>query len=450
MTTSDIKRIAYIRSIPVSRAGPYIPELARTVTDAGREARIFYTDGDCGAADFPGGTWEKLPEDATPDQIADRVRAWGADGVVSLSFPDEAGLRDAVVKEKLARHAIPMVSNGLDPSRLLADKWETKKILADHGLDTPHGMLVDGTLLKKGAAEVPVYADIIRLKAEEIGYPLLTKAVWGSSGNGIRFIRDRAELEEYLATPDEGNHVLERCITGELCTVELVGTDGEYAVQPLCFTGPTGGRPTFAFWELRSSAPRPADDAAFEPVAEKLKKLCTTLGITGVINLDIIYSGGTYYVLEINPRVSGATALGVAASGRNTYLAMTEILLGEWQAPAVPVLPRRRWSLEFPVHNVTDAFVEQAEQALDVVQITPTLVVDGHEYGGLMIASCEYGDEARFLQVITDLDAGHQVLRPEMLTRLGELLTGSAAQSGSTAQSDPATRLTGPAAQAVA
>ncbi|ESU51521.1 hypothetical protein P376_0502 [Streptomyces sp. HCCB10043] len=78
---------------------------------------------------------------------------------------------------------------------------------------------------------------------------------------------------------------------------------------------------------------------------------------------------------------------------------------------------------------MTDAFVEEAERALDVVQITPTLVVDGREYGGLMIASCEYGDEARFLQVITDLDAAHQVLRPEMLTQLKELLTGPAARA---------------------
>ncbi|MFF3264589.1 acetyl-CoA carboxylase biotin carboxylase subunit family protein [Streptomyces sp. NPDC002932] len=429
MTASDIKRIAYIRSIPVSRAGPYIPELARAVTEAGREARIFYTDGDCGAEDFPGGTWEKLPEDATPDRIVDRVRAWGADGVVSLSFPDEAGLRDAVVKERLARLGIPMVSNGLDPARLLADKWETKKILADHGLDTPQGILVDGTLLKNGAADVPVYADIIRLKAEEIGYPLLTKAVWGSSGNGIRFLRDRDDLEEYLAAPDEGNFVMERCITGELCTVELVGADGAYAVQPLCFTGPTGGKPAFAFWELRSSAPRAADDAAFEPVAEKLKKLCTTLGITGVINLDIIYSGGTYHILEINPRVSGATALGVAASGRNTYLAMTDILLGRWRAPAGPVLPRQRWSLEFPVNNVTGAFVKEAERDLDVVQITPTLVVDGREYGGLMIVSCEYGAEAAFLRHLTALDAVHHVLSPDMRAQIEQLLTGPAAHA---------------------
>ncbi|MEV8016103.1 ATP-grasp domain-containing protein [Streptomyces sp. NPDC086554] len=429
MTASDIKRIAYIRSIPISRAGPYIPQLAQAVADTGRDARIFYTDGDCSAEDFPGGTWEKLPEDATPDQIVDRIRAWDADGVVSLSFPDEAGLRDAVVKEKLARYGIPMVSNGLEPSRLLADKWETKKILVDHGLDTPQGMLIDGTLLKNGAAGVPVYADIIRLKAEEIGYPLLTKAVWGSSGSGIRFIRDRADLEAYLASPDEGNFVLERCITGELCTVELVGADGEYAVQPLCFTGPTGGEPTFAFWELRSSAPRAADDAAFAPVAEKLKKLCATLGISGVINLDIIYSGGTYYVLEINPRVSGATALGVAASGCNTYLTMTDILLGQWQAPAEPVLPRRRWSLEFPVNNVTAAFIQEAEQALDIVQITPTLVVDGREYGGLLIASCEYGSEADFLQQITALDATHDVVSPDMLAQLKELFTSPAAQS---------------------
>ncbi|MFJ8387838.1 ATP-grasp domain-containing protein [Streptomyces sp. NPDC094438] len=276
---------------------------------------------------------------------------------------------------------------------------------------------------------MPVYADIIRLKAEEIGYPLLTKAVWGSSGNGIRFIRDRAGLEEYLATPDEGNFVLERCITGELRTVELVGAAGEYAVQPLCFTGPTGGKPTFAFWELRSSAPRAAEDAAFEPVAQKLKRLCTTLGITGVINLDISYSGGTYYILEINPRVSGATALGVAASGRNTYLAMTDILLGQWKAPAEPVLPRQRWSLEFPVNDVTDVFIKEAEQTLDVIQITPSLVVDGREYGGLMITSCEYGAEAGFLQRITALDATHHVVSADMLAQLKELLTGPVAQA---------------------
>ncbi|MEU1128634.1 ATP-grasp domain-containing protein [Streptomyces sp. NPDC005900] len=429
MTAADIKRIAYIRSIPISRAGPYIPDLARAVAATGREARIFYTDGDCDAADFPGGTWEKLPEDATPDLIADRIRAWGADGVVSLSFPDEAGLRDAVVKERLARHGIPMVSNGIEPSRLLADKWETKKILTDHGLETPPGIFVDGTLLKHGAAAVPAYADIIRVKAEGIGYPLLSKAVWGSSGNGMRFLRDRADLESWLAAPDEGNVVLEKCVTGELCTVELVGADGRFAVQPLCFTGSTGGEPTFAFWELRSSAPRARDDAAFAPVAEKLKKLCATVGITGVINLDIVYSHGTYYVLEINPRVSGATALGVAASGHNTYLSMTDILLGQWRAPAEPVLPRQRWSLEFPVNGVTDAFVEEADQALDIVQITPALVVDGREYGGLLIATCEYGAETDFLDRITALDATHRVLSPDMLTRLKELLTGPAAQS---------------------
>lgn len=430
MTESDIKRIAYIRSIPISRAGPYIPEISRTVTaDGTTQARIFFTDGECGAQDFPGGSWEKLPDNARPDEIVERILAWGADGVVSLSFPDEAGLRDAVVKEKLAAHGIPMVTNGLEPGRLLADKWETKKILADYGLDTPAGMLIDGTLLKNGGEDIPVYADIIRWKAEQIGYPLLTKAVWGSSGNGIRFIRDRAGLEEYLADPDEGNFVMEQCIAGELCTVELVGADGEYAVQPLCFTGPTGGKPTFAFWELRSSAPRAADDAAFLPVADKLKKLCTGMGITGVINLDIIYSGGIYYVLEINPRVSGATALGIAASGCNSYLAMTDILLGTWGPQPEPVLERRRWSLEFPVNNVTDAFTAAAAAQVDVVQVTPKLVVDGKEYGGLMIATCEYGSEDAFLKSMASLNAEYGVLSADMARQLEQLLTSPAAQA---------------------
>lgn len=301
-----MRRIAFLRSIEIQQTKPYLTSLESRFEREGIEAKLFYTDGDCGPDDFPG-TAEKLPGDISPAELAKKVIDWSADGVVSLSIADENALRDAVVKRILEPVGIPMVGHSLAAVHVGSNKWETKGLLRDHGFDIPGGILVDSDVLAGRGLRIPAYVDSILMQASDLGYPLISKPLWDCMGVGMVAISDESELQEHLARPHDGNFILEQCVSGEICSVEVVGARGSYVVQPRVWQGPAEAGPVFNFGRLRYAAPRPGHDEAFAPVAEKLQALCRALDLEGAIGIDMIYQDGRYKILEINPRVTGTT-----------------------------------------------------------------------------------------------------------------------------------------------
>jgi len=417
-------RIAFLRSIEIQQTDPYLSRLDEAFRTKGIQAKLFYTDGDCGPDDFPGES-EKLDPSPSCDDIVRKLLEWRADGVVSISIPDECSLRDAIVKEKLARHGIPMVMHGVETTVRLANKWVTKQTVLDHGLNTPPGILVDGDLLNGRNLPVPAYLDFVERKAEELGFPLLSKPLWDCLANGIRYIGSNADLNEYLREPYDGNVVLERCLAGELCSVEIVGSQGRYVVQPLIWKGRTGGEPSFLFEQLRFSAPRRIADARFRSVAARLTRLCAELEIDGAIEVEMIYSDGDYHIIEINPRVSGSTTLSIAASGLNTYECLLQILLGAWPQEHSHVTGgRRRFAFQFPIVSPDVDLLHDAERELDLVRAS-SFHIDGKVHANMVI-TCEFGDEMALGAALESLCARHDFLHPSMLGDIESLLARTA------------------------
>ncbi|WP_330342046.1 ATP-grasp domain-containing protein [Streptomyces sp. NBC_00557] len=46
--------------------------------------------------------------------------------------------------------------------------------------------------------------------------------------------------------------------------------------------------------------------------------LCTQLGVEGSVHVDMIHTDAVHHVLEVNPRLGGATTRSLAATGLNT------------------------------------------------------------------------------------------------------------------------------------
>ncbi|MDH6135818.1 hypothetical protein P3T37_005235 [Kitasatospora sp. MAA4] len=412
-------RIALLRSIEIQQTDPYVGQLSSLCKELDLQLKLFYTDGECAPGDFPGES-EKLASDLSSEAIAELILAWGADGVISLSIPDENSLRDAVVKERLAAHGVPMVMHGLDATCALANKWETKLVLAAHGLASPAGLLIDGDVLNGRNVPVPAYRDFLTAKASEIGYPVLSKPLWDCLGTGIRFLPDQDALVAYLDDPYDGNTVLEKCLSGELCSVEIIGRTGSYAVQPLIWKGPTGGAPSFAFGTVRYTAPRQEPDAHFEPVAERLRGLCEGLGIEGAIEVEMIYADGDYHVIEINPRVSGSTTLSIAASGSNTYAGLIHLLLGNWAQESRGFGERRRLAFQLPICPPTPALSAVLGQRLDLIRAS-SFHIDGRTYAN-MVVTCEFDGTATLAATLLELTLEHGLLAPPVLAELENLL----------------------------
>lgn len=345
-----MKRIAYTRSTEVQNAAPYLPGLQKLFATRGIHAKLFYTQGECREKDFPGET-EKINEEISALALAEHLIEWRPDGVVSLAIPDENALRDSLVGEILAQHNIKMIAHPIAAAQIFSNKWDTKLTLAQFDLKTPKAILLDGDLTNQRNIAFPAYRELIHRNASEIGYPVLTKPLWDSLGNGIEFHRNSESLNSYLASPYNGNVVLEKFLDGVLCSVEVIGSNGTYLFQPILWKGQTDLRSTLFFNEVRHSIVGAHEKRIFGNTAQRIVKLCNHLKIEGVIEVEMIFHDGEYYIIEINPRVSGTTVLSSAASSINTFEALTHMLLGTWSQFAIENAnseEAEKFALQFP------------------------------------------------------------------------------------------------------
>ncbi|MFF4421559.1 ATP-grasp domain-containing protein [Streptomyces sp. NPDC001549] len=434
-----MRKIAFLRSVRIQRADPYVQQAVRGLAADGIEAGLFHTSGTAGDEDFPGYR-ERLDRGVTPRELADAVAAWGADAAVSISLPCENALRDAAAKAFLDAVGIPTVMTPLAATMLLVDKWETKQLCERAGLLVPAGFRVDSDLLVGRGLAVPGYRDALRAQAERIGYPLMSKPVWDSTSMGIRTLRSPADLDAYLApgTPVPGavpgpssaavsaavptvvSAVVEQVVEGDLCSVDIVGRPGAYQVLPLCWTGRAGAEPVFTFADLRWCGPREEADAAFAEVARTLVALCGSLGVHGSVNVDMIYTGGRFVVLEINPRIGGATTLSCAASGTNTFASLARLARG---LPFTGGTARRAgWAIEFLAGDgIPPAVLTELRQRVRVVT-AHELVIDGTSHGDIVVITLAEGDEDRTVKALAELHKATGFPAAEVMGKITSLL----------------------------
>ncbi|MET4642452.1 ATP-grasp domain-containing protein [Streptomyces sp. NPDC055775] len=424
-----MRRIAFLRSIEIQQTKPFLTALEARLQREDTEAKLFYTDGECGPDDFPGES-EKIAGDISADELAKKVIGWGADGVISLSIADENALRDSVVRRRLETVGIPMVAHSLAATSLTANKWETKRLLEEHGFDIPPGVLVDSDVLAGRGLRIPAYVDSILIQTADMGYPVLSKPLWDCMGAGMVPLADEAELERHLTEPHSGNFILERCVSGEICSVEVVGARGQYVVHPVVWQGPAETGPVFNFGRLRYVAPRREADLAFAPVAEKLKKLARALDLHGAVGLDMIYEDGIYRILEINPRVTGTTTPCIASTGFNTYDCLLSILDGTWPDEADHGHGLQRVCLQFPVRELSPEFVHDVTRELDVVR-TQSLNIDGVDHPNVII-TCELDDRAKLPAKLESLWQRHEFTDRSFLRQIAAAVGVADAEAAAT------------------
>ncbi|WP_330334580.1 ATP-grasp domain-containing protein [Streptomyces sp. NBC_00536] len=419
-----MRKIAFLRSVRIQRADPYIQRAVRALADDGIESGLFHTSGAAGDDDFPGHR-QRLDRGVTPRELADAVAAWGADAAVSISLPCENALRDAAAKAFLDAAGIPTVMTPLAATMLLVDKWETKQRCRRAGLPVPDGFRIDSDLLAGRGLAVPGYRDALRALAEGTGYPLMSKPVWDSTSMGIRTLRSPADLDAHLDAhhepgPGAVSTVVEEVVVGDLCSVDIVGRPGSYQVLPPCWTGRAGPEPVFTFADLRWCGPRAEADAAFAEVARALVDFCADLGVYGSVNVDMIYTGGRFVVLEVNPRIGGATTLSCAASGTNTFTSLARMARGlPLTAGAVP---RVGWAIEFLAGDgIAPAVVAELRRLVRVVT-AHELVIDGASHGDIVVITLAEGEEDRTVKSLTELHETTGFPAADVLGKITSLL----------------------------
>jgi carbamoyl-phosphate synthase large subunit len=225
---------------------------------------------------------------------------------VCIQFGGQTPLKLARAIER-AGHRI--LGTPFDAVDLAEDRERFGRLAASHGVRCPAwGVAASGG----EAAEI----------AARVGYPVLVRPSYVLGGRAMRVCYQEADVRAAMESVD-GAVLVDRFLESAI----------ELDVDALC-----DGRNTYvaAVMEHVEEAgihsgdsscvlPAPSDSAE---IRELVRRLGPSLGVVGLLNVQLALSGGEVYVLEVNPRASRTVPYASKATGINLVDAACRLVAG--------------------------------------------------------------------------------------------------------------------------
>ena len=268
------------------------------------------------------------------ERIADELIALKPDIVVAVSFwtpPfDWLSLNDALVAETLSQRGVKVISNSVETQMLCFDKKVTHDFLKSNGFSTAKALYIRHSLFwaERNNLEVKenVYKDYIFREIKKLRFPIVVKDTVGLSSFSVDVLRTLNEAKAYLTSKkNNGDRLVEEFIEGEQFGAEIYGSNGRYDIfGPFTFSvnqyGITSPKQSIRFGPVLS------EKYNGEEMKQELVRLATLLHINGVCQVDLVFSEAQkkWFIIEINPRLSGMTKTVSAAYNFNPLLALLD------------------------------------------------------------------------------------------------------------------------------
>ncbi|MDD7011303.1 MAG: ATP-grasp domain-containing protein [Candidatus Treponema excrementipullorum] len=254
-------------------------------------------------------------------EITQIILSYQPDLVLSASYwiqPfDWLPLQDALVAELLKKKGIQTVCHDSKTVLTCFNKSKTHNFLISQGLPAPKQVYIHHELYvsHKNRREIlhNPYREFIFSQLETLQYPVVVKDTVGFSSYGTEVLQNAHQVKTYLDSKRNNfDRVVEEYIPGIQIGVEIHGEPGNYVVFP-----------PFLFSVNKYGITSPKLGCKFGPLTEKdvnltdlyelIIKVSKTLQFKGSAQIDLIYSQSQWYILEINPRLSGMTSTCAAA-----------------------------------------------------------------------------------------------------------------------------------------
>ncbi len=332
-----------------------------------------------------GGLGEKAPSveyavlrGRTPAALADEIALLRPDLAIAYSFwepPfDWMALQDSMIGERLREKGIRVFCNPSRSQLLCFDKAEASRFFAARGFACARCVHVKRELYwcERGnsAIESNVYKEYIFRELETLRYPVIVKSAYGlSSYSMLRAVSPRQVIACLNSGKTKTDSLVEEYIDGIQAGAEIYGRKGAYTVlPPFLFStdkwgitspkqgiklGPLTGLPAdgagLSGRELSAGAGTAAgavpggeemdggngaDSAclglrrSLGALEQTLTRLATELELDGVAQVDLVFSGGKWYIIEVNPRLSGLSDTNAIAFGKSPIERLLEAALG--------------------------------------------------------------------------------------------------------------------------
>ena len=272
--------------------------------------------------------------------IAQEILDLHPDAAFSASFwvtpYDWLPLQDALVAQILAEHGVKTVCPSADSAFSAFDKWQTHLLLEKHGFSIPNAVYVHHELFwcERGNKEIKtnVYKDYVLSAIQKLKLPLIIKDTVGLSSYGAEVVPTYKAAAGFLQShKNSSDRIVEEYVSGFQFGTEIHGTPGSYTVMPPFMFSVNQYGITSPKQSVKAG-PVTSDCFKIAELNDMLVRLAEELGFSGIVQVDLVFSpenGGKWYILEINPRLSGMSELYARAQGLSLCKILLKIVLGQ-------------------------------------------------------------------------------------------------------------------------
>ena len=264
-----------------------------------------------------------VQEDAGIEEFAKKVLSFQPDIAIAMTFwvspYDWLTVNDALVAEKLEKEGVKTFCHSVEAGLTCFDKWKTHQFMELQGVNVPSALFIDHDLYFCAGSHKEVidnvYKNSIRSQLEKLNLPIIIKDSAGLSSYGMTVVHSYGEAEGYLNSKrNNSNRIVEEYIRGQQFGLEIYGVPGNYTVFPLF---------NFSLNQYGITSPKQSAKYGPFPLDDELKNsvllLAEKLELRGCAQFDLIKSQEKWYVIEINPRLSGMTFTSSVLCGKTVF-----------------------------------------------------------------------------------------------------------------------------------
>ena len=293
-----------------------------------------------------------LEKETSPKDFASFIQKLEPDLAISVSYwlsPfDWLSLQDSLIAEYLSENNVKVLCNSLENQEMCFNKWETQLALEAKGFSVPKSIYLSHDLFwaersNKSIIHNP-YKELILSKLKKMTFPVVIKSLTGFSSYGMDVAKTFPEALHFL-TQKSGNEdkIIQEYKDGLHFGLEIYGTKDCFEIKPpflfsLNKYGITSPKQSVKIGPFYWEEPEYQEKFKLSTLKNDMERLWKTFGFSGSIQVDLVFSERKWYIIEINPRLSGMTF---------TYAALEKCSPQELLLKAVlPNLERQKPTLE--------------------------------------------------------------------------------------------------------
>ena len=254
------------------------------------------------------------------EEIVSIIKNLNPDLALALSFwtvpYDWLPVKDSLIGERLRELGIKVICHPLETTMLCFNKQETHAFLEKYNINCAKSLFVNHDLYfsadSKKEVRYNVYKEAVITKLEKMRLPLIIKDPLGLSSYGMSVVNTIGEARAYLnSRKNNSDRIVEEYISGEQFGCEIYRADNGNCMilPPFKFSvnqyGITSPKQSVKFGPLFSD-----EDCALyklKDLYKMLSLLAEKLELCGTAQVDLVFDDEKWYVIEINPRLSGMT-----------------------------------------------------------------------------------------------------------------------------------------------